>query len=154
VPWSCIVCTPVSARPSWSSWPSCGKQALSDLRNRIACGRNVSFLVRKLRPVIACENVILALHILIVAYLASLVLGNLVLGVLLAVSALAVCAACLGNVDLWTVRISMHSCVCCSIPESAEVSLSVFVLGHWDCCRVVFGILRPDRCAFGRQVRR
>jgi len=46
----------------------------------------------------SCAQEILSIEIL--PYLSCLVLGDLVLGVLLAVLALAVSAACLGDVDL------------------------------------------------------
>jgi len=50
VTWSCMKHIPISAQPSWLSWPSCGTQASSDHRNRTAFGRNVSFPGRTKRP--------------------------------------------------------------------------------------------------------
>ena len=49
-PSSCMLCTPISTRPSWLSSPSCGTQVLSDHRNLIVCGRIVAFLVRIMMP--------------------------------------------------------------------------------------------------------
>jgi hypothetical protein len=41
--WSCKRSTRDAAQPSWWSWPSCGRRAWSDHRNRIAsCSRVVS----------------------------------------------------------------------------------------------------------------
>jgi len=51
VPLSCNLCTPISTQPSSLSSPSCGKQALSDHRNQIACGHIDAFLVRRVRPI-------------------------------------------------------------------------------------------------------
>jgi hypothetical protein len=41
--WPCSRCIRDAARPSLWSWPSCGRQALSDHRNQTAFCRNVSF---------------------------------------------------------------------------------------------------------------
>ena len=141
MPWSCIVCTPVSGQPSWWSWPSCGRQAWSDHRNRTAYGRNDAYPERRGKPVkymSSCRQCISSQgrH----PYLASLVLGDLVLGVLLAVLALAVSAASLGNVDLESASISNCSrgsvllCAvsfCCNCrSRSARADLGVSVVSH------------------------
>lgn len=74
-----------------------------------------------------CKNVTLTqVQIMILSYLSCLVLCDLVLGVLLAVLALAVCAACLGNVDLKRRCVSICAAVSFVIHMSAEIFKSRF----------------------------
>jgi hypothetical protein len=98
VPWSCKLCTPIGGRPSWWSWPSCGRRAWSDLRNRTAYGRNDAYPGRTEKP---CQPCTLGSFSMCIEGLGGgLLTSDLVLGVLLAVLALAVGTAGLGNVDL------------------------------------------------------
>jgi hypothetical protein len=53
---------------------------------------------------LCAQNILLSIEVL--PYFSCLVLGDLVLGVLLAVLALAVSAACLGDVDLVRANVS------------------------------------------------
>ena len=98
VPWSCKLCTPIGGQLSWWSWPSCGRRAWSDLRNRTAYGRNGAYPGRTEKP---CQPCTLGRFSMCIGGLGcGLLTGDLVLGVLLAVLALAVGTAGLGNVDL------------------------------------------------------
>ena len=51
VPSFCKPCTPISALPSSSSWPSCGTLVLSDHRSLTACDHIVAFLARIVMPI-------------------------------------------------------------------------------------------------------
>lgn len=55
-PWSCKQHTPISRQPSWWSWPSCGKRAWSDHRNRTAYGRIFSYPGRTRKPYRPCTG--------------------------------------------------------------------------------------------------
>lgn len=48
--WPCKQCTRDAGRPSWWSWPSCGRRAWSDHRNHSASGRNGAYPGRRGRP--------------------------------------------------------------------------------------------------------
>lgn len=102
--WPCKQCTRDAGRPSWWSWPSCGRRAWSDHRNHSASGRNGAYPGRRGRPKSQKRTSSAMAHDYHSGVegtnLASLVLGDLVLLVLVAVLGLAVRPAGFGNVDL------------------------------------------------------
>ena len=135
VPWSCKLCTPIGGQPSWWSWPSCGRRAWSDLRNRTAYGRNGAYPGRTEKP---CQPCTLGRFSMCIGGLGcGLLTGDLVLGVLLAVLALAVGTAGLGNVDLNSncqpVSVAGVRCAQRWVRVSVECSMSERGGAWWPC---------------------